>query len=913
LQEAAVVVVAPRLRNRKVGHICMRMIVSCFALLALVALGLAVSTPAKAASVHVPDGTFNMQTLDGGPGAIAVDEQSDSVYVMDAGCCSTTGSIEKFDATGNPSDFSALGSDVIHPECEFSCFGMTVDNSTGPNRGTIYVSTNNNSGSVEAFSPSGQRIATFKTSSLTEFDVRPCGVAVGEDGNLIVAHGEGSLEFSFFDELKVPDWAIEPNAQPTVEGTIGSDFGSPCRTTEDSAGHIYSLPGTSYFETGSIHRFEPGPFGEPDPGGGRIPESLRRASVVVNNGGANTDIAVDGEGDVYAPQSSTPTLIHKYDDAGSLIESFGVGELKRPSGLAINKSTGTVYVGDMSEEAGVQEVHIFKSLPVPNSLTGGFDATGQTSGTLAGEVDPTGAGEASSCQFEYVPVADFEQTEFEGATSAPCAQPTPFASAEPVSAAVSGLIDEEPYAFRLQTENTNGASNGTVHTFTAHAVIGLSTKAATDLAPRSAKFNASFTGNGDGTEFFFEYGPSRIYGSQTSTASAGSPTGPTDISSPVGSLEPEKTYHYRVVAVNSTNTSAGEDQAFTTPPAVAGVTTKAASPISQSLVTLHGEFNGGGEDTHYYFEYGPTKSYGLFSDAPPGRDAGSTNGPTSVASNISTFEGYTTYHYRLVAANGLGTTFGPDLTFETLGAPLPVISGTAASNVSATAARLSAEIDPNRWTTTYLFEWGPTTSYGSSTELGSVIPGLGNEAHPVSTEISGLTPGTVYHYRAVAINLTGTTDGPDMTFATPGQPTVISGSVSAVGASSAHLAGLVSANASAGSVHFEYGTSTSYGGATAPTAIGANVFAQEAGADLAGLTPGTTYHVRVVAENEIGATSGSDLTFTTLTAPAAQPGKCAKGKVRRKGKCVKKATKKKHGKHGKNRKHGKHGKGKRNG
>ena len=898
----------------------MRMMVSSLVLLlTLLVLGLVVSNPAMAATVHVPDGTFNMHTLDGGPGAIAVDEASGSVYVMDGGCCSTTGSIEKFDATGNPSNFSALGTDVIHPECEFSCLGVTVDNTTGPNRGTIYVSTTSSSGSIEVFSPSGQRIGRFNTSSFTEFSVRPCGVAVGENGNLIVAHGESSLQFSYFDELQVPDWAIEPSAQPTVKGTIGSDFTNPCRTTVDPAGHIYSLPGTSYFESGNIHRFEPGPFGEPDRGG-PIPESLRRESVVVNNGGAFTDVAVDGEGGLYAPQASAPTQIRRFDAAGSVIESFGVGELLRPSGIAINKTTGTVYVGDMSEEAGVQEVHIFKALPVPSSLTGGFAATGQTAGILSGEVDPAGAGAASSCQFEYVPVADYEQTEFEGAASAPCDQSTPIASAESVSAAVSGLTEEEPYAFRLRTEDANGASNGTVHRFTPHAVIGLSTKAATDLAPRSAKFNASFTGNGDATEYFFEYGPTKVYGSKTSTAGAGSPTGATDISSQVGSLEPEKTYHYRVVAVNSTDTSLGEDQTFVTPPAVTGVTTKAANPISQSLVTLRGEFVGIGTDTHYYFEYGPTTSYGMFSDAPPGRDAGSTNGPTPVASDITTFEGYSTYHYRLVAINDLGTTVGPDLTFETLGAPLPVVSGTAATNVTATTARLSAEIDPSRWSTTYLFEWGPTTSYGSSTELGNVIPGLGNEAQPVSAEISGLTPGTVYHYRAVAINLTGTTDGPDMTFATQGPPTVVSGSASAVGVSTAHLGALVSSNASAGSVHFEYGTSTSYGGATTPTPLGADVLAHETGADLAGLTPGTTYHVRVVAENAVGATSGSDFTFTTLTAPATQPKKqppkCAKGKVKRKGKCVKKAAKKKHGKqskHGKHSKHREHGKGKRNG
>ena len=164
--------------------------------------------------------------------------------------------------------------------------------------------------------------------------------------------------------------------------------------------------------------------------------------------------------------------------------------------------------------------------------------------------------------------------------------------------------------FRLVTENANGASNGTVKKFVPHAVIDLSTKPATNVAPRSATLNGSFLGNGDGTEYFFEYGhgPPGVYSESTPTQDAGEPGGATPLSAPVSNSLLETTYHYRVVAVNGTGTSKGFDESFTTPSAVAGLTTEAASDIGQETITLNGKFTGDGHDTKYFFEYGPTKS-----------------------------------------------------------------------------------------------------------------------------------------------------------------------------------------------------------------------------------------------------------------------------------------------------------------
>ena len=95
-------------------------------------------------------------------------------------------------------------------------------------------------------------------------------------------------------------------------------------------------------------------------------------------------------------------------------------------------------------------------------------------------------------------------------------------------------------------------------------------------------------------------------------------------------------------------------------------------------------------------------------------------------------------------------------------APIEVVTQPA-SNVHSTEATLNGTVNPNGATTSYYFEYGPTTAYGTKTsEVGA---GSGWTDVNASTTITGLTPGS-YHFRVVASNQFGTTNGKDMTFET---------------------------------------------------------------------------------------------------------------------------------------------------
>lgn len=89
-----------------------------------------------------------------------------------------------------------------------------------------------------------------------------------------------------------------------------------------------------------------------------------------------------------------------------------------------------------------------------------------------------------------------------------------------------------------------------------------------------------------------------------------------------------------------------------------------------------------------------------------------------------------------------------------------------ATSVAATGATLNARINPSGLATTYSFEYGKTSSYGSSIPATPGSLGASFEDSTVAVPLTGLAPDTTYHRRIVATNAEGTTYGKDRTFVT---------------------------------------------------------------------------------------------------------------------------------------------------
>lgn len=92
-----------------------------------------------------------------------------------------------------------------------------------------------------------------------------------------------------------------------------------------------------------------------------------------------------------------------------------------------------------------------------------------------------------------------------------------------------------------------------------------------------------------------------------------------------------------------------------------------------------------------------------------------------------------------------------------------VVTGTAAQ-VGADSVRLTGTVNPNGLNTTYYFQVGYTTAYGSTSPMLSA--GSGIVPLVVQVSPSGFLPSATYHYRLVASNSEGTTYGQDEIFTT---------------------------------------------------------------------------------------------------------------------------------------------------
>ena len=201
------------------------------------------------------------------------------------------------------------------------------------------------------------------------------------------------------------------------------------------------------------------------------------------------------------------------------------------------------------------------------------------------------------------------------------------------------------------------------------------------------------------------------------------------------------------------------------------------------------------------------------------------------------------------------------------------LSGEATS-VGATSATVHGEVNANATKqASYYFEYGLTTAYGSlSPELPGTSIGEGTEFVAAETELSGLQPNTTYHYRLDATNSSGlVNEGKDGAFKTSTAPPAISGiEATKITTDSVMFRGSVNPENDATSYRFEYEEESGPAHLLPLIGIGTGGAPVEVEqASPAELTPGRTYHYRLIAVNFAGEEAiGPDQEFATPAAPS---------------------------------------------
>jgi len=180
------------------------------------------------------------------------------------------------------------------------------------------------------------------------------------------------------------------------------------------------------------------------------------------------------------------------------------------------------------------------------------------------------------------------------------------------------------------------------------------------------------TVNPDGValeECRFQYGLTEAYGHSVPCAESLGEIGLSThaVHVEVGELAKETLYHYRLVARNENATIEGKDATIKTPSKPA-ISEEWASQVGLSEATLKAKINPEHSATTYRLEWGLDSSYGNVT-------AEKAVGANAASHTVSTFlpelQPATTYHWHVVATNGIGVTEGPDRAFTTFAPPRP--------------------------------------------------------------------------------------------------------------------------------------------------------------------------------------------------------------------------------------------------
>lgn len=197
---------------------------------------------------------------------------------------------------------------------------------------------------------------------------------------------------------------------------------------------------------------------------------------------------------------------------------------------------------------------------------------------------------------------------------------------------------------------------------------------------------------------------------------------------------------------------------------------------------------------------------------------------------------------------------------------IPEVGIAPVSAIGITTAHLSGSVNPGGAAETkYHFEYSSDGGV-NWTQTPEVEAGTGTAPEAVSADLTGLDPNSSYLVRLVAANPSRSKTSPTESFQTlRSAPGATTGPVSSLTASSAQLNVSIVAYGIPATYHIDFGPGTAYGRQipAADVAAGSGVTSKSFSQPVSGLSPGTTYHYRVVATNEVGTTTGADRTFTT--------------------------------------------------
>lgn len=476
-----------------------------------------------------------------GPRGVAVDQGTGDIYVADSGQAriekwSSSGTFEMAWGWGVADGQSQLETCTTTCQAGISGSGpgqfssptsVAVDDATHD----VYVGDSGNN-VVDKFSSSGAFLSAIDGTTAPQGHFTGLvGIAVDQSGNLWTADSTNNIDEFDNTGVFVTQW--NDTYGQTVSITVDSNTGAVYLTRGSGATERWTLAGAN--------------------------------ETVINQSGTDVALAVDPTtDDLYVWDTSGQVFV--YDSANNQIDNFPGTGISSAGGIALLHSAPELVISD----AANNDVETFgPPAPGPPVVTDQpASKIGSTSGTLNALVNPFG--HDTTCSFQYVDDATFQATGYANATSVDCT-PHEFGGAgdftnHVVTAAITGLSPGTTYHFRAVGTNSAGTVNGDDTTFTTTPPPSIDSESVAGITDTEATLQAQINPNGGDTTYQFQFGTDTNYTGGTVPAKAVDiGAGTTDVGATVNlaGLQPDTTYHFRVVANGNVD---GNDMSFHTYP-----------------------------------------------------------------------------------------------------------------------------------------------------------------------------------------------------------------------------------------------------------------------------------------------------------------------------------------------------------
>jgi sugar lactone lactonase YvrE len=352
-------------------------------------------------------------------------------------------------------------------------------------------------------------------------------------------------------------------------------------------------------------------------------------------------------------------VIDRYSSTGTLLNAYNGSStgtiFSGPTDVAVG-ADGTTYVMDLAGFVNFQGVSRLERFNTADEWIGGLSPATVSSTVALNQTDGTVYAGGFEESFSTAEISGLVGEELVGASHDPVR-----------SVVISGLTADDSSNGKIYAStNENGVRGYTITPLSHAATVTIAAPSATTSSIHvSGTVDAGNAAETAQTTARLEYSTDQV----TWTPSTELPltgSGPQTVQGDITGLAPRTQYYVRIVTTGDFVTDS-EAEAITTGDSPPAVETLNVNNRSATSAVLDGQINPNGLLTTYHFEYGSSTAYDQRVPVSGEELANRGHAGVPVYATLSGLTPASTFHYRIVAQNADGVSYGPDATFTTPG------------------------------------------------------------------------------------------------------------------------------------------------------------------------------------------------------------------------------------------------------